>query len=236
MKSLLIVSIILAGCIVSTSEPTLYPYLSDPDISNKLGEPVTDSAYFFPIEHFIDSIKFSNTIEIRLDTFSVEWYSEQLRFMSEPILYNFYLGKQVYRLTWLRSLHPGIVLRLENLNGEIILTQKELTLIKPWKRVDSVTYTYAPERFKLKDKSKKLKSEFWRDFERLLADNNFDNMPTTVAWEVGTDGSEWILERHDKDGYFVVNRWTPNERQYKNFREIGDYLIDASIFKKDERY
>ncbi|WP_042892161.1 hypothetical protein, partial [Anaplasma marginale] len=142
-----------------------------PKISNVLGEPATSSTFYFPLEHFIDTLNFFDTTIIQLDTFSVRWFSEQLHFMDEPILYNYFLDKQIYRLTWLRSFHPDIVLRFENRNGEIALIQKKLTLIDPWKRIDSVTMVYDPDEFDLKERTKKLNLKLWTQFELLLKQN-----------------------------------------------------------------
>ena len=112
-----------------------YEFPNNPTISDEQGNPVSDSTFYFPLELFIDSIKWANKTEIKQDTFSVKWFSQDLWFSKEPVLYNYYLGHSIYRLTWLRSFHPAIILRIENRNGEISLIEKKMTLIDPWKEL-----------------------------------------------------------------------------------------------------
>lgn len=41
----------------------------------------------------------------------------------------------------------------------------------------------------------------------------------------GFDGSQWIFERVDENGYAMVQHWSPNEGAAK---ELGEYLIDLT--------
>jgi hypothetical protein len=244
---------ILTIITIATLSWASYHYPNDPNISNELGEPFSDSTYYFPVELFIDSIEWSNIIEVNLDTSSVKRFSQELWFSKEPILFNYYLDKQIYRLTWLRSFDPAIVLRLENQSGRITLVEKKMTLVNAWKpvpenrlhEVDSIilkhgigsAMEYRPDSAILESYIKKMPRTVWLEFENLLQDQKFKNMPSTVASSVlGFDGSEWILEEHKENSYHVVNRWSPGDRRYTNFRIIGDFLIDLSSYDKEERY
>ena len=42
-------------------------------------------------------------------------------------------------------------------------------------------------------------------------------MPTLFSNASCCDGYEWILEKHTKEGYQVVNRWPPNEKRHLEF-------------------
>lgn len=232
-----------------------YKFPNNPSISDEKGNPVSDTTYYFPLELFIDSIRFANTTEIKQDTFSVRWFSQDLWLSEEPVLSNYYLNRDIYRLTWLRSFHPAIILRIENSDGEVILIEKEMTLNEPRKELEQVPGNelteeekeqmtkgagslpeYQIEKATIQSKVRKLTISDWTNFEHLLDELNFGSMPTTRAWEFGTDGSEWILEQHKEDKYHVVNRWTPGKRQYSTFRKLGDFLIDKSSYKNEKRY
>ncbi|MEP1032968.1 hypothetical protein [Ekhidna sp.] len=239
-----------------------YDYPNNPIISNKLREPRTDSTHYFPLELFIDSIEWADRIDVKIDTSKVEWFSDDLWFSDEPVLYNYFLDREIYRLTWLRSFHPAIILRLERNNGNIILLEKKMTFIEPWKPVPEhrrqkldtsmvqssalkraildgkigTPMEWNPDSSVVETNILKVSNKTWQEFQRLLEDKRFDRMPTTRAWGFGTDGSEWILEKHFENEYHVVNRWSPDNNSYSNFREIGDFLIDLSSYKNEERY
>ncbi len=152
----------------------------------------------------------------------------------------------------MRSFHPAIVLRLEKQNRDITLVEKKVTLIEPWKELSDdelteehrkskkegsgPTMVYRPDSATIEPNIRKLTESDWKHFEKLINEHSFKSMSSTRAWEWGTDGSEWILEQHKKGVYHVVNRWSPNKRQYSEFRKIGNYLIDLSSFKNEERY
>jgi hypothetical protein len=60
----------------------------------------------------------------------------------------------------------------------------------------------------LKDKSIKLRTEDWNNLAKLLSKTSFWAMhPADTS--VGFDGDYYILETHTKDGYYVVERWSP---------------------------
>lgn len=59
-----------------------------------------------------DSVEFYDSTYIHVDTISLNGFSKFLYSSNEPILCNYYLGEVMYRLTWLRSFHPDIVIRI----------------------------------------------------------------------------------------------------------------------------
>jgi hypothetical protein len=215
----------------------LYDFPNNYKLTTKNGTPYSDSTIYFPVEIFKDTLEWENGNEIKNDSFSVRWYSKELQALKEPILFNQYLGKNIYRFTWLRSFHEPIILRIESdTRGNITLIEKKLYEFKSLViDIDSTSH-YKTDSTKVEELTLKLSKTYWDSFEQLLFKNNFLAMSTTVAYEYGTDGSEWILEKHCKDGYYVVNRWAPDNKRYSSFRNICDYLIDLSNYKNEERY
>ena len=80
---------------------------------------------------------------------------------------------------------------------------------------------YRPDSASIESNIRRLKSSDWTTFEELLNSQGFNSMPTTRAWEFGTDGSEWILEQHKEGKYHVVNRWSPDKTtMFKNSEKL----------------
>jgi hypothetical protein len=72
-----------------------------------------------------DSIEFYDTVLYRLDKSGLKYNSKILFSASEPILFNSYIGFDVYRFTWLRSFHPDIVIRLiKSKSGSYMVCKK----------------------------------------------------------------------------------------------------------------
>jgi hypothetical protein len=213
------------------------------------GQPFNDKSYYFPLSLLIDSFRtykwairehpneievsddsmiFDNW-EIKLDTFEVEWFSGVLFKMKEPILYNKYLNKEIYRLTLLQSFEPDIVMRLEKENNIISITSKSRYEYRSgiYQPIDTNLYTADSkvDSVLLENDTRNLSINFWNDFEKTLEINNFNLMPTTTAMDFGPDGNIWILEKHTKKGYFFVKR-SSYSKDLKRLKNIGDFLIN----------
>jgi hypothetical protein len=220
-----------------------YSYKESSQISDLNGIPVNDSVFYFPVEVFIDSVDYTNTIDISIDSGRVKWYSRDLRNMKELVLYNYYMNKCIYRFTWLRSFDPPIIIRLEKKGDTLTLFEKELLVYKRTIILDEYTpkigrkviksYKTVTDSIVLKEFESPYSLKLYQEFDSLLKKNDFLSLSTTVAWNWCTDGSEWILEVHTKDGYYVVNRFSGGGYE---FREICDFLIDNSRFKDERRY
>ncbi|TPE45930.1 hypothetical protein FJM65_00875 [Pontibacter mangrovi] len=77
------------------------------------------------------------------------------------------------------------------------------------------------------NETKQLTLNDWETFENLLQETGYWSMaPSDDTF--GMDGSRWIVEAHQKDKYWVVNRWSPRS----DFSRIGHYLIDVSGLKE----
>jgi|GEM_PF-630901 len=188
----------------------------------------------------IDKRKLMDTSYIRIDSFKLEWYSKVLRLMKEPLLYNYYLGREVYRFTWLRSFHPPVSISLIKNGKQIIICTKTLQSNPVFGiQIDLQGKVIKDERYKnipLKlNTTKTVNIKQWQTFNQLLQKYNFWYMPSTQN-RLGIDGSEWILESHQPDGYYFVNRWSPNRKREESFRELCEYLVNLSDAAKELEY
>lgn len=128
-------------------------------------------------------------------SYSINWYSEHLRAMNEPILYIPVTG-DIIRFTCLRTFHSPIAVRIENRDGEIHLF---------WKKA-SGHGGYDPGNLVL-DENKQLNENDWIKIINKLDTFDFWSMPTVDKSESGLDGSQWILEANIGGKYHVVDRW-----------------------------
>ncbi len=74
----------------------------------------------------------------------------------------------------------------------------------------------------LKNESRAIKREDWNRLTKLLDDTSFFEMLPTDNTALGFDGNHFVLETHSKNGYYVVDRWSPKEG---DFKRILDYVI-----------
>lgn len=156
-----------------------------------------------------------------LDNFVNTWYSEMLYSLKEPVLKDYQGNKEIYRFTWIRTFHHPVSVRLE----------KQDETIKVFTKVCNGAGGYKPGKL-IQDTIQIVQQEEYKKFLDLLSNSNFWNLPTEKK-EMGTDGSEWIIEIVKDNKYHLVVRWTPREDE-KAFREIGKYLISISKIKSEE--
>lgn len=97
-----------------------YPRI--PEITNENGLPKDSLAFYYSTIEPVDTTQ----IEFVRDTFWQTYLSTNLYAFKEPILFNNYLGHDIYRFLWLRSFHLPMVFSLADSNGVITLTTKKL--------------------------------------------------------------------------------------------------------------
>jgi hypothetical protein len=123
MKHYYLIIIFLAFCGCNNpQEKESNCYLKDTLISNINGIPKDSLTYYFPKKIYRDS----SFILSNLDTFKLDWYSVDLKCFQEPILFNFYLKKDIYRFLWLRSFNDDVLISIEKTNDRITLNTKKL--------------------------------------------------------------------------------------------------------------
>ena len=227
-------------------------YLKNISISNEQGLPKYSTTFYYPSTIRKDT----NIVKTGIDSFILNWYSSALYAAKEPILYNYYLGHDIYRFLWLRSFHRPVVFSFNRDGNKIWLTTKELN-----KQPDFFDQ-YAPIKFvapellpiskydttQIRDKEKEdrkiikkadrkaeiilnqtinLTEQEWDEFETILNNCSFWTSKPYIE-TLGLDGSEWIIEGHLRSKYWFINRWSPHD----NFRKAGEYLIKKSKFKE----
>lgn len=67
----------------------------------------------------------------------------------------------------------------------------------------------------LKNESKKVKLKDWNNLIKLLDSTSFYQMYPADTIAMGFDGNHYMLETHSKNGYYVVDRWSPREGTLK---------------------
>ena len=153
--------------------------------------------------------------------FHLNWYSEFLSALDEPVLSDT-LNTKIYRFTWLRSFHHPVVIRLENNNDTISLF---------WKMSDGEG-GYSAGKIII-DEKKSLTPADWNKINGAINSIGFWNLPTTEDRMLGTDGAQWILEGKRLGKYHVVDRWSGGEISSlcKDLLNMTDLKI-----KEDEIY
>ncbi len=245
-------------------------YQQNAAVSDKVGNPRNSTVFYFPAERFIDSVAdnrrvpkekitasmltdtnyivwsdsivLERYIRAQNDTFKLKWFSYDLFRLNEPVLYNYPLQKEVYRLTWLRSFHPPVVVRLEKEGNRVTLITK---VLKRMPEYPGYSYTDRDGTTRLADTtsaipfkvntSRSVSEGVYEQFIQLLTQHRLLNTsPLGVRYSFGGDGSNWILEAHRPEGYYFVTRWSP--RDETPLRLIGDYLLNVSDAKDERRY
>ena len=145
--------------------------------------------------------------------FRKQWYSDQLRALKEPSLWE--LSKtqrtQTWRFLWLRSFDQPISVRLDvSHDGTGVLTTKAA----------SGQGGYKPGRL-VTNKTRALTKEETTSFLVRTDEQGFWSLPVyemprkgvgpngEPTVEIGLDGAQWILEGVNDGQYHVADRWSP---------------------------
>jgi hypothetical protein len=142
--------------------------------------------------------------------FAVEWYSQQLKALQEPSLWETSksIKGQVYRFLWLRSFHHPVVVRLNvNDDGKGTLVTKVADGqggYPPGKLIENRTQDLSKQQTQwFLDEVKALK--YW-DLPTREGEN-----PNVVQ----VDGAQWIVEAVRNGTYKIVDRWSPEKGPIK---------------------
>jgi len=224
-KQWVIILVVIVFSTLSCKHGTKFAYPQDENISNESGNPKQRNITFFPVEMASDSSTVGS-----IDTFHLKMYTKVLSNLGEPILYNFYIGKPVIRLTWFRPSGYPMTLSVEEIGNKIQLKENgyaPLSLMDLANHPkDTIKRIYRARVLNFQQKQKLLE---------LLKKNNFFDMPANIG-EKGGKGTELAIEYHDPTNYHLVYRLVKDGVNPIEFREICDYIIDLSNFKEDKRY
>jgi hypothetical protein len=146
------------------------------------------------------------------------WYGKHLLALEERPLCG--SVQEVYRLTWLPTFHPSIVVRVERDSAGYQLRAKR----------ESGAGGYAPGHLAV-DASVRLTTAEVRELSRLLKVADFWSLPTRPAPDdmQGLDGAQWVIEGLVSDRYHVVDRWSPMaDGPDAKFRRLAEWMLTRS--------
>jgi hypothetical protein len=231
--------LLLLGC-SNPCEPDRGVYANNESQSDENGNPFGPTVNYFSLRQPLESSDRQNEMVISrlLD------HSNVLYDLNEPILYNFYLCKEIYRFLWLRAFENPTVIEIIKDQGKIWLITKiiEYPLIEG---VDSLFdkdgSLYEVNEYQMKSKKGEivldtaieLSRNEWRRFEKLLNKTDHLNEKQIDFYGPVIDGSYWVLEWHLKNKYWFIERYHPDSG---SFKDACKYLISLSLADKENIY
>jgi len=239
--------LVLGGCSKSNSSHSVYPEKSD--ITNKEGIPIDSNVSYFPKTLLTDKSFYNEIPDHDIDN---DWPDGLYNF-KEPILYNYFLNKEIIRLSWERAFNGPVMIKLVKSGGEVYITTKMFNLYpnrprlrhiirftppslkKGWKykKQENVKYEEVslPEAVLVINKTRKISVTEWNIMLKKLDEIDYYHIRPPYNG-CGIDGSVWLLETHLSDGYYYVKRWSPDDK----FRKCCEYLIKLSDAKNERIY
>lgn len=230
-------------------------YLKDSTLTNLDGYLFDSTKSYFPEKYFsqdkwlkIIPDKYEDTSSI---SFWTEEYSAYLKYFKVPVLYNYFLGSEMYRFLWLRSFNEPVLITVINNDGQYSINTKVLSgPINTWTSI----YDHKVKGILVTMRRSNDIEALWKDYPDadsiVLPRNNMKYLVDTT-WEIdveqwngfikrvdlcgfweqkpiasfgGLDGAQWVLEGHAYDKYHFVSRWSPKGE----FRTCCEYLIRLS--------
>lgn len=176
------------------------------------------------------------------------YYTKELLAMMEPsVLSPLEKGvERVFRFTYLRSFHDSLVVRITEAGGTTTIRAVQLER----------DLQYRPVRI-AHDKTWKLDEEGRKAVKPLPEQKGFWTPISDIELAVAlsfSDGSKWIFEVHDKNGYRMIDIQSPDRlakmelpgpegdptkpRDYLAYKKTGEKLLKLAgiLPAKDERY
>ena len=171
-------------------------------------------AHFFPDNAFSDEM-------FKRDS-PAYGYSLHLSFMEEPSLFKMAESKdrEVYRFLWLRSFHAPFSFRLH-----VRPEGTGFLFVKSTNRGGFGQIVLS--------KVVNLDERQVNRFTTALEDLRFWILPTSDPSRTGRDGAQWLLEGVKAGKYHIVNRWSPEDGQ---FRQLMLDLVALSGITVDPVY
>lgn len=152
-----------------------------------------------------------------IGSYEAEWYPREWKAAREPSFY--LLSKQekppefALRFTYIPSFAASVFIRIQKEGDEYWLIVKEMDGASGFDKGRIA-----------RSKKDRLSSRQVSELKRLLAEEAlFSEAPGACG--SGLDGSGWIFEMIDPNGYRMVKRWTPTQGAGYN---LGQYLIELS--------
>lgn len=159
-----------------------------------------------------------------ISSVEMDWYPQIWDAADEPSLYDRSReprpqGRTTLRFTWLPTFDHPVIVRLERQGGKVELIAKQLSGeggYEPGKAGLSVT--------------RSLSDAEVRQLNTILSRTAVLDQRATEC-DGGLDGSQWIVESVDDEGYRFINRWSPEKGPVRTF---GDFALDLTGWKLDK--
>jgi hypothetical protein len=202
--------------------------------------------------YFPTAIK-SNLDTTKDEFFNADVYSELLHQLHEKSLSDRFCGTEIVRLTVKTTFKNHFMIKIgKRDDGRFFLTEKEVWRDKGF-TVDSANYmvsshiqfdSAANKFFKVKmvyknpplelqreeiepvsrRSSKEITEDQWNNLVMLLDKGSFYSLRPRI-YEFGFDGNWYLVETHSKNGYYLVDRWSPDNG---GFKDVVDYLVSLT--------
>jgi hypothetical protein len=153
------------------------------------------------------------------------WYSRIWDAAEEPSLHEVSSqlapGHSSIRFTWLPTFDHPVIVRLIR-NGRAVTLEARMLSGQGGYGAGEVSRSI----------SRALTSVEIQRLEAVLASTSVLEQAPTLC-DIGLDGSQWIVEGADEQGYRFINRWSPNEGPV---REFGMVMLDLTGWQFAEIY
>jgi hypothetical protein len=161
-----------------------------------------------------------------MDDFQQKWFSAHLAAAQEqPLPFYWSAGDNtIVRFLWLPSFNHSVVVR-------VIGSPESGGRIEA-KRLSGAG-GYAPGQV-VDHVDRELTADEWRRIKSSIDRTDLFEQPPETC-DLGLDGSEWVIEAIDHDGYHFLKRWTP---QKGAVRKVGLLLLKLTgwHWKADDLY
>jgi len=209
----------------------IYPYIQlkyflkeDIDsITNKYQ--ALKSPYYFPIIGFAEYPKdwlrdYRADLINRTDLFLFhnKWYSKHYKALREEKLYNKKTDNEIFRFVYLPTFNSPICIRVEKKNNEYILTSKRTNGQGGYKAG-----------WLVRKNKKKITETQWNELMKKV--NSINDWEVYYKEEIdgGLDGSQWIFEYLNPEGYKIRDVWSPSDEFY----HLGIFLFNLAGIKEN---
>ncbi|SNR30099.1 MULTISPECIES: hypothetical protein [Hymenobacter] len=255
------ISFCLDGCSEPTSSTSAYA--RNPTISDARGRPRNSTTFYFPAADssypFTNSVEYPpsqllyascnllyfgapvlSNYYLNTDVYRFLW----LRSFNQPVLLTLRrsaTGGSI-RTQFLDKPNCGIKLvtvqfippkasaqQVKQLEQELRKRQADLLQQQRIAKINR-----PPVHITSKETTRSISPQQWQQFEQLLAQSRFQQLPPFEAPTGAIDGASWLLESHQASGYHMVFRHEPNAAE--GFRRACEYLLDLSSARAEERY
>jgi hypothetical protein len=200
--------------------------------TNKQGVPTGNlHNWYFPIDpllelrpNLVEGKKFNWIQELKWAVFTLDWFSEILLLLNEPVISDGYKN-DTYRFLLLRSFDVPVVIRMEKSDGKVSIYWKKPLYNQQLDKYEPVT-----------EVEKNLTLNEWNEFERLLTAIDYWNMVSRDYHPSrATHGDEWILEAAVNGRYKLTERGSDIRPAYPKYQKCLEYLISLTDLSVDKR-